>query len=212
MTTVVVSDDHTLLRESVVKLLRSMDGFDVAGEASSAAQTIELVSSLDPDLLLLDIGLGDGDGIEVASTLKKRSPRTRILFLTMHDGDAYLRRAIALGADGFVHKSSSTEELTRAIETVASGGTYLGGDLTRRALDLAAGRATGPAGTLTDRELEILVLVADGARPAEIASSLFISVKTVKNHLTHVYAKLGVETGAQAVAEAYRLGLVEAQH
>jgi len=105
-----------------------------------------------------------------------------------------------------VLKTASTDELLQAIRVVSEGGSYLSPSIARRVIDLAGGK--GPGTTLTDREMEILRLLAQGKRPADVAAKLFVSVKTVKNHLTSVYAKLGVQTGAQAVAEAYRRGLV----
>jgi DNA-binding NarL/FixJ family response regulator len=129
-----------------------------------------------------------------------------LLFLTMHDDDATVAKAVGLGADGYVLKTASTDELRAALQAIAAGGSYLSPSIARRVMGLANGRPDPT--TLTERELEILRLLAQGNRPAVIAGRLFVSVKTVKNHLTNVYAKLAVETGTQAVAEAYRRGLV----
>jgi DNA-binding NarL/FixJ family response regulator len=126
----------------------------------------------------------------------------------MHDDDGSLQRAVALGAAGFVSKSASIEELQEAVRAVRDGGSYLSSNVASRVMDLAAGRSQATTLGLTPREREILELLTAGNRPTEIGTSLFLSVKTVKNHLTSIYSKLGVETGAQAVAEAYRLGLV----
>lgn len=208
-TSVIVVDDHALVRESIVRIVNSVSDMEVVGEAGDVPNAEALVDKLNPDIVCLDIGLGPDDGLEFAAKLKRRRPPPRIVVLSMHDGQSYLRRALALEVDAYVHKSSPSTELTRALEAVRDGGAYVDGSLTKRALDIASGRATGSGADLTDRELEILVLLARGQRPPEIADTLFLSVKTVKNHLTNVYSKLDVETGAQAVAEAYRLGIVE---
>ncbi len=205
---VVVADDHTLVRQSLVKLVNSEDGFHVVADVERGEPIIDLVRHHDADLVLLDVNMPDIDGIQVATKLRKEFPNVKILFLTMHDDDATIRRAVSLGADGYVSKSASTEELLQALEAVGEGGTFLSPAIARRVMDMAGGRGDSPANQLTERELEILQLMATGARPQEMADELFLSVKTIKNHLTNVYAKLGVSTAAQAVAEAYRLGIV----
>jgi DNA-binding NarL/FixJ family response regulator len=126
----------------------------------------------------------------------------------MHEDDASISRAIGIGADGYVLKTASTDELLQAVRAVAEGGSYLSPAIARRVIDLAGGKRGGSGSRLTERELEILRLLSEGNRPAEVAQKLFVSIKTVKNHLTSIYSKLGVATGAQAVAEAFRLGLV----
>lgn len=205
---VVVADDHTLVRQSLIKLVNSGPGFNVVADVERGEPVIDLVRRHDADLVLLDVNMPDVDGIEVATRLRKQFPDVKILFLTMHDDDATIRQAVSLGADGYVSKSASTEELLQALEAVGEGGTYLSPAIARRVMDMAGGRGDSPANQLTERELEILQLMATGARPQEMADQLFLSVKTIKNHLTNVYAKLGVSTAAQAVAEAYRLGIV----
>ncbi|MBW3561865.1 MAG: response regulator transcription factor [Actinobacteria bacterium] len=205
---VVIADDHTLVRQSLVKLVNSEPGFEVVADVERGEPVPDLVRRHDADLVLLDVNMPDIDGITVATKLRKQFPDVRILFLTMHDDDATIRRAVSLGADGYVSKSASTEELVHALETVGEGGTYLSPAIARRVMEMAGGRGDTPASQLTERELEILQLMATGARPQEMADTLFLSVKTIKNHLTNVYAKLGVSTAAQAVAEAYRLGIV----
>jgi DNA-binding NarL/FixJ family response regulator len=206
---VVVADDHTLVRQSVSKAVRSEPGIEVVGEAADGDLAIAAVERLDPDLLVLDIAMPGTDGLSVAEQLRRDHPTLRILFLSMHDDDASLQRAVALGANGFVSKSASIEELLEAIRAVRDGGSYLSSNVASRVMELAAGRSSSTALGLTAREREILELLTAGHRPADIAGRLFLSVKTVKNHLTSVYQKLGVETGAQAVAEAYRRGLVK---
>lgn len=208
MTKVVVVEDHALVRQSLVKTVAAEPGFEVVAEAERAEQALEAVKSFTPDLVLLDISIPGFDGLQVAEKIKQMTPEAKILFLTMHDDDASIRKAVSIGADGYVPKTATTEELLQALHVVASGDTYLSPGIARRVMNLAGGRGGSPADSLTDRELEILALLASGARPAEVAERIFLSVKTVKNHLTSIYAKLGVASAAQAVAEAYRRGLV----
>jgi DNA-binding NarL/FixJ family response regulator len=206
MTRVVVVEDHTLVRQSLVKTINAEEGFEIAGEAGRGDEGLALIAKLSPDVVLLDITMPGGNGLEVAAQMRTAAPNTRFLFLTMHDDDASISKAIALGADGYVLKTASTDELLTALRAIAEGGSYLSPAVARRVIDLAGGKS--PTANLTDRELEILRLLAQGARPGQVAEKLFVSIKTVKNHLTSVYSKLGVQTGAQAVAEAYRKGLV----
>jgi DNA-binding NarL/FixJ family response regulator len=206
---VVVADDHTLVRQSVIKAVRTEPDLEVVGEAADGPSAIAAVDTHRPDLLLLDIAMPGADGLVVAETVRRDHPELRILFLSMHDDDASLQRMVQIGANGFVSKSASMEELLEAVRVVCDGGTYLSSGIASRVMELAAGRGSSSSLKLTAREREILELLTVGRRPGEIADKLFLSVKTVKNHLTSVYQKLGVETGAQAVAEAYRQGLVK---
>jgi DNA-binding NarL/FixJ family response regulator len=207
-TRVVIIEDHTLVRQSLVKTLEAESGFEVVGEAGRGDDGLELIKRLKPDLAVLDITMPGGNGLEVASKLRQAAPDVRFLFLTMHEDDASISRAIGIGADGYVLKTASTDELLQAVRAVAEGGSYLSPAIARRVIDLAGGKRAGTSSRLTERELEILRLLSEGNRPAEVAQKLFVSIKTVKNHLTSIYSKLGVATGAQAVAEAFRLGLV----
>ena len=205
---VVVADDHTLVRQSVIKALTAQSDLEVVAEAADAPGAIAAVTTHDPDLVVMDIAMPGGDGISVVERLRERRPDLKVLFLSMHDDEDSLQRALALGQVGFVSKSASVEELRDAVAAVRENRGYLSTNLAGRVMDLAAGRGPSGVSRLTTREREILELLADGRRPGEIAEELFLSVKTVKNHLTSIYTKLGVETGAQAVAEAYRRGLV----
>ncbi len=205
---VVVADDHALVRQSIVKAVASEPGLQVVAEVADGLAALQAVATHEPDLVVLDIAMPGKDGLAVAEQLRSTHPEVAVLFLSMHDDDGSLQRAVALGARGFVSKSASIDELLDALRAMREGRSYLSSAVATRVMEIAAGRsATGDLG-LTNREREILALLAEGRRPGDIAEVLFLSVKTVKNHLTAVYQKLGVETGAQAVAEAYRLGLV----
>jgi DNA-binding NarL/FixJ family response regulator len=200
MTKVMVVEDHTLVRQSLVKTIDAEEGFEVVGQAGRADEALAQLASLSPDLVLLDITIPGGDGVQVAEKVRTSRPETKIVFLTMHDDDASVSRAIGVGADGYVVKTAGTDELLHALRTVAAGGTYLSSEVATRVVRMGSARQA----RLTSRELEILRLLAKGMRPNDIAQQLYVSIKTVKNHLTSIYAKLGVKTGAQAVVEAYR--------
>jgi DNA-binding NarL/FixJ family response regulator len=204
---ILLVDDHTLVRQSLAKTLEA-EGLEIAGEASRGDECLPMIASLHPDVVILDIGTPGMDGLEVARHLKKQPAHPKILFMTMRDDDATIWQAVQLGADGYVLKTASTEELVQAVRAVAEGGSYLSAPVARRVMQMASGDRVSSTAGLTQREFEILELLAHGNRPTEIASKLFVSVKTVKNHLTSIYAKMGVETGTQAVAEAFRRGLV----
>jgi len=205
---IVVVEDHTMLRQSLIHTLEADGGFHVVGEAGRGDEAIQTISRVKPDMVLLDISIPGGGGLDVAVRIRSIAPEVRLLFLTMHEDDASIARAIGLGADGYVVKTASTEELMKAVRAVGAGESYLSPAIARQVMHLARPK-TGTS-VLTDRELQILRLLATGARPVEVGSRLFVSIKTVKNHLTNIYAKLGVQTGTQAVAEAYRRGLVVA--
>jgi DNA-binding NarL/FixJ family response regulator len=203
---IVIADDHTLVRQSVAKLL-SGAGMQVVAEAGSGAEAVSLVRVHRPDVAVLDVSMpGEVDGLGAAAEIRRDPGDVKIVLLTMHDDDTTLRRATDAAVDGYVAKTASTDEVVQAVRTVAGGGAYVSAAVAMRMMRLAS--SSKPQNNLTAREVEILSLLADGNRISDIATTLFLSPKTVKNHLTSVYTKLDVETAAQAVAEAYRTGLV----
>ncbi len=205
---VMLADDHNLVRESLAKTVAADPTFEVVCQAANGDEVLAQINGVRPDILVLDIAMPGKDGLTVAARVREETPDVRILFMTMHDDDAHLRQAMALDVAGFVSKNVGADEFLEALSTVASGEMYLSTDAMRRVAGMASGRTSDSAVDLSAREQDVLIALAEGHRPQEIADSLFLSVKTVKNHLSSVYFKLDVKTAAQAVAKAYRTGLV----
>ncbi|MFI8099587.1 response regulator [Streptomyces sp. NPDC086023] len=205
MTTILLCDDHVVVRAGLLALLGSEPDIEVVGEAGSGEEAVALAEKLRPDVVLMDLQLGEGiDGVEATrriTALPGRAPH--VLVLTTYDTDADITRAIGAGATGYLLKAERPEELFAAIHAAAQGRTTLSPPVASRVM--AAMRGTRP--TLTDRELDILGQLARGLGNREIARALFISEATVKTHLGRIYDKLGVDTraGAVAVAKEQRL-------
>ncbi|MFI7500891.1 response regulator [Streptomyces sp. NPDC049687] len=193
-------DDHAVVRAGLRALLSSAEGIEVVGEAGGGEEALALASRLRPDVVLMDLQLGEGmDGVTAIRRLAAEgSPAPRVLVLTMFDTDADITRAIEAGATGYLLKAERPEELFAAIHSAATGRTALSPPVADRLL----ARMRSPAPTLSEREHEILGQLARGLGNREIARALFISEATVKTHLGRIYAKLGVETRAGAVAVA----------
>lgn len=201
-TRVVIVDDHSIVRQSLARLLAS-EGFEIVGEASSIEEAARIILPGRQDIVIVDLVLGDGSGFDV---IHAAAGKARILVLTMHADDRTISDAIAAGVDGYVLKAGTTSELLGALRSIEDGDSYFSPAVARKIMRLA--NPSRDTGALTHRELEIVTLLSGGSRPQDIGASLFISPKTVKNHLTAVYAKLEVRSASQAVAEAYRRGLV----
>lgn len=204
---VLVVEDHAMVRDSLVRAL-TLGGHNVVGDCAGAEEALGIAAAMAPDVVLVDVNLGgDTDGIDLAGRLRGTVPDTRVMVVSMHDDDRTVRRAMVAGVAGFVSKDEPLDDLLRAVETVARGGSVLSSRLAQSVMAMMGGRGDDPC-HLTEREAEVLDHLAHGERVADIADCLFLADKTVKNHLTSIYAKLGVATAAQAVAEAYRRGLV----
>ncbi|MFE4589445.1 response regulator [Streptomyces laurentii] len=200
---ILLCDDHAVVRAGLLALLGSASGIEVVGEAGSGEEAVAMASHLRPDVVLMDLQLGPGiDGVE--ATRRIAPIGVHVLVLTTYDTDADITRAIEAGATGYLLKAERPEELFAAIHAAAQGRTTLSPPVASRVMDRMRG-AAGP--TLTDRERDILGQLAHGLGNREIARALFISEATVKTHLGRIYAKLGVDTraGAVAVAKEQRL-------
>ncbi|MFJ8075599.1 response regulator [Streptomyces sp. NPDC096176] len=200
---ILLCDDHAVVRAGLLALLGSEADIEVVGEAGSGEEAVAMAAKLKPDVVLMDLQLGAGiDGVEATSRIA--SPNIHVLVLTTYDTDADITRAIGAGATGYLLKAERPEELFAAIRSAAQGRTALSAPVAGRVMDRMRG-AAGP--TLTDRERDILRQLAHGLGNREIARALFISEATVKTHLGRIYAKLGVDTraGAVAVAKEQRL-------
>ncbi|MFG2329708.1 response regulator [Streptomyces sp. NPDC048604] len=195
---ILLCDDHVVVRAGLLALLGSADGIEVVGEAGSGEEAVAMAAKLKPDVVLMDLQLGPGiDGVE--ATRRIATPDVHVLVLTTYDTDADITRAIEAGATGYLLKAERPEELFSAIRSAAEGRTALSAPVASRVMDRMRG-AAGPS--LTDRERDILAQLAQGLGNREIARALFISEATVKTHLGRIYAKLGVDTRAGAVAVA----------
>jgi two-component system NarL family response regulator len=196
---IVIAEDQRLIRELLVGALAREDGFEIAGQADNGREAIALVDASRPDMLVLDVGLPDIDGVEVARALRKAHPYLRILALSVHEEPQFVQRMLKAGADGYVVKSAATAELMDALRALKEGRSYLS-----PVLRLPASGGPTP---LAPREREILVLIADGKRSAQIAETLSISVGTVEAHRRNIMAKLGLHNVADLTKYAVREGL-----
>ncbi|NEW04856.1 response regulator transcription factor [Paenibacillus sp. SYP-B3998] len=214
MIKVLVVDDHAVVRSGLMMLLNGKHQIEVVGEAADGREGIDAAMRLKPDVVLMDINMPQGmDGLTATDELKRQMPDLAILILTMHDDDEYLFRAIHAGASGYILKSAPHEELLTAIQCVALGNAYLYPTATKRLMNeylekLKHGEHTGTYESLTEREREILALIAKGFSNKEIAEQLIISVKTVETHKSNVMEKLGLRTRPELVKYAAKKGLL----
>jgi len=185
-------------------------GFDVIGEARDGAEAVELAASLRPDVILMDVSMPEIDGVEATRQIRERQPDVRIVMLTMHADQDVLADAIRAGANGYLVKDCSTDEIASAIETVAGGETALSPRLAASMLAEVRRQEDQAEQTriITKREEEVLQHIADGCSTPEVAERLYISQKTVKNHLASIYQKLDARDRTQAVLQAVRMGIV----
>jgi DNA-binding NarL/FixJ family response regulator len=198
-TRVLVADDHAMFRQGLVAMLGDTDGLEVVGQASRGDEALRLIGELVPDIALLDVSMPGATGIEVADALRKSCSATRVVLLTMHADATHARQAVDAGASGYVLKSAVFDELLRAIATALEGGTFLTPSLTA-----AVVRGSRPA--LTERELEILALIANGKTSRTIARKLGIAVRTVETHRANMMAKLDLDNAAALVRYAVEHG------
>lgn len=207
---VVLCDDHAMVRSGLHRILAAEAGIEVVGEAGTAGEAVELAARVRPDVLVMDLGLPDASGIAATGRVRQASPGTAVLVLTAHSDVVYLRRAFAEGAAGFLVKEAADVELVQAVRTVASGRQYVHPALGAALLHLGAGsgRPAGAGGELSERELEVLRGIALGRTNAEIAAALYVSVRTVETHRTHIQQKLGARTRAELVARARQAHLL----
>jgi len=208
---VLVADDQPLVRSGFRMILEEREDIELVGEAADGVEAVRLARELDPDVVLMDIRMPNLDGVEATTRLVADGTRARILVLTTFDLDEYVYAAIKAGASGFLLKDVEPAELVDAVRVVAAGNSLFGPEATAR---LVARFAREPAAAahsldeLTERELEILRLLATGLSNAELAGRLFVSETTVKTHVSSVLRKLGVRDRVQAVIAAYDAGLV----
>lgn len=210
---ILIADDHTLFRQGLKQILEMEPGFTVVAEVGNGEEALEQALALRPDVVVLDVSM-PGGGLEACSRIKAAMPATGVVILTMHEDQEYLMRALKAGANSYMLKDVDSADLMDAIRAAKAGRPYLHPKLAGLVLielargDKHAAKSPDDPG-LTERELEVLQLVGQGASNRDIADRLFIREKTAKNHLTHIFEKLGVSDRTQAALYAVRTGLVQ---
>ncbi|MFZ1491204.1 MAG: response regulator transcription factor [Ilumatobacteraceae bacterium] len=204
----VLVDDHQMLREGLRRGLEA-EGFEVVGEAGDGATGVKLALETHPDVVLMDVSMPESDGIEATRTLTQADARQRVVMLTMHIDRDVIDRAIKAGAVGYLTKDCSIHEVAEAVQLAANGDMALSPKLAAKMLEEVRRPTETGEGVVTQREEEVLQLIADGLSTPEIAGRLYISQKTVKNHLASIYAKLDARDRTQAVLTAVRMGIVK---
>jgi two-component system response regulator NreC len=206
-TRIVLADDHAVVRSGLRFVLEAEDGLEVIAEAGTVEETLRKVRAIRPDVLVLDLNMGSQSSLEQIPQLRADAPQTAIVVLTMQNEPAFARQALQAGAAAYVLKEAADDELVEAVRTAASGGTYLNPVLGAR-LAAEPPAPDGPPDDLTEREVDVLRLIALGNTNQEIADQLYLSVRTVESHRAHIQRKLGRTTRAELVRYALDRKLV----
>ncbi|MDN4597898.1 response regulator transcription factor [Leifsonia virtsii] len=207
MIRIVLADDHPVVREGIRGMLQGYDDIEVVGQAGSGPEAVALVAALAPDLVLMDLRMPGGDGVEATRAIVAAHPSTRVVVLTTYETDQDILRAIEAGASGYLLKDIAPAELARSVRAAAAGETVLATSAQTALLGRVQGRQAAPA--LSVQEVKVLRLAADGLTNASIGAQLFIGEATVKTYLSRAYEKLGVSDRTSAVRRALELGLLD---
>jgi DNA-binding NarL/FixJ family response regulator len=208
MIRVIVADDHVIFRQGLLKLLQSSKDIEVAGEAGTGPETMDLVTSVKPDMAILDISMPGFDGFEILQRIQSQGINTKVIFLTMYKDTLMARKALQSGASGYILKDNAFADLLYAISTVSAGGTFISPSVSRSFVN-ASDTEDKEAQFLTLRESEVLKLIASGLTNKQIADKLFISIKTVETHRKNIMQKLDVHTIADLVKYTIKTGLLD---
>jgi len=207
---VLVADDHAVVRRGLRDILAATGDILVGGEAATAHDVRRLVREQRWDVVVLDISLPEGNGLDLTADIRRERPETPVLILTMHSEQQYAIRAIKAGAAGFLTKESAPDRLIEAVRKIAGGGRYVSAELAETLASVLAGEAPGqPHDRLSDREFEILKMLASGRTVSQVAQTLALSVKTVSTHRTRLLKKMNMKTNAELTHYAVRNGLVQ---
>jgi two-component system, NarL family, response regulator NreC len=214
---VLIVDDHTLVRQGIYALLRAEPDMQVVGEGNDGREAVRLTRELQPDVVVMDLNMPEMDGLQATRLIKEMSPRIQVLALTMHESDEYFFRVLQAGAAGYILKRAASTELLLAIRAVARGEVFLYpsvakklvGDYLSHAQATGEGEAQNSYAGLTQREREILTLIAEGLSNREIAERLVLSLSTVQTHYAHIMDKLGFHKRADLIKYAIRNGLID---
>jgi two-component system, NarL family, response regulator NreC len=208
---VALCDDHGVVRSGLRHILDDEDDIVVVGDAGNAEDAVAIARAERPDVFVMDLGLPGTGGITATRQVREASPSTVVLILTVHDDVGYLRKAFDAGASGYLVKEAADVELVQAVRTVAAGGQYVHPSLGAALLapETAHPKLAGPGGELSEREQEVLRLIALGLTNAEIGERLYVSVRTVETHRAHIHQKLNLKTRAELVGFARDAGLLE---
>jgi two-component system response regulator NreC len=214
-TKVLIADDHAIVREGVRMILAKEKDIEVVGEAEEGGQALQLVETLRPDVVIMDISMPGMGGIEATQKLKERHPQVAVLALTMHEDESYVFQLLRAGASGYVLKRAAAQDLVQAVRAAAKGEAFLYPSVARKVVEdylkrVEIGEDRARYDGLTEREREILTLIAQGFGNQQIAEKLYISIKTVQTHRAHVLEKLGLHDRTELVRYAIRKGLIEA--
>jgi two-component system response regulator NreC len=214
--TIVLADDHTIVRQGLAKLLEGDPSFKVVGEAENGREAIQRVEKLKPDVVLMDIAMPMLNGIEATRQIKKLAPQTKVVILSMHTHDRYINELFTLGASGYLLKDSTGTDIIKAIHAALKGQTYLSPSISRRVVEEYVSMKTRSAederyNTLSNREREVFQMIAEGLSTKEIADILCLSPSTVKSHRSKIIEKLQMDNISQLIQFAIRLGIVDIQ-
>ncbi|MFQ5587470.1 MAG: response regulator [Nitrospiria bacterium] len=211
-----IADDHQVVREGLGAILKTKAGIDLVGEATNGLEAIDMANALHPDVILMDISMPKMNGIQATEIIKKSSPKTGIVALTMHDDDATILELVQAGIDGYLLKDADSAEIAKAVLTVHRGESVIDPHITKKILGeltqknpLRRARRAENKYHLSHREIEVLQLVARGKSNKEIANDLDLSEKTVKNHLRNIFLKMDVDDRTKAAIQGIQEGLIQ---
>lgn len=208
---ILIADDHDIIREGIKNILRKQPDYEIVGEAQNGEEALDKVSSLKPDILLLDITMPKKSGLEILSQVQRLSPKTKILIISVHKANAYVIQALKAGVKGYLNKENAADELLPALRKITAGQVYLSQAASSLILEKAtqSPQETAKADIITERELEVLRLVTEGKTAKEISEALFISPRTVENYKNNLLKKLGLHKTSDLIKYAIKNKIVD---